>query len=283
MARWGNRIGTSITADTVADGVERILLESTLTRLQGFPACCYLVGNLLIDSGFVKIARRLDEFLAGREIRAILLTHHHEDHAGCCGMLAERHRCPVYLTAPERRHEEGLERMALYRRIWWGRPHPYRPEPMPESVGSGRRQLRCLPTPGHSATHSAFFEAAGGVLFCGDLFITGGVTAVMSHENPYQLVHSLRVLAGLEPRLMLNGHGAAFEQPARLLREKADALEVAARRALELHRLGLDTGAIVGKLFRNGGRWRDRFMARFTAGEFSRANFVRACIAHHRG
>lgn len=275
-----DRFKLKVTASQVAAGVERIMLESALTRLQGFPACCYLVGDLLIDSGFVKIARQLDEYLAQRRLAAILLTHHHEDHAGCCGLLAERHGCPVYLSKPERRGDEGLEEMALYRRIWWGRPHPYRPEPMPAEVSSGGRCWRCLPTPGHSATHCAFFEPASKVLFCGDLFITGGVSAVMTHENPYQLVESLRSLAELEPRVMFNGHGAVIEQPARLLRDKAEALEGAARRAFELHQLGLGTDKIVAELFRNGGQLRDRLMAWFTAGEFSRANLVRACIAH---
>lgn len=281
MAVELQRGGLRLRADEVIGGIERITLSSRLTRLQRFHSVCYLVGDVLIDSAFVKAAPLLLDFLGGRRLSAVALTHHHEDHAGGCGLMAERFSCPVYLAEPGRRFEEGLERMAFYRRLWWGKPLPYRPAPMPDTIRAGAFTLQCLPTPGHSATHTAFFDAGRGLLFSGDLYIAGGATAVMSHENPYLLAESLRKLARLEPRLMLNGHGLLLENPASELRAKAGAVEAAAARVLELHRQGLDARRIAAAVFKKEGRLRDRLMARLTAGEFSRENFVRACLASH--
>ncbi len=280
MAVELRRGGLRLRADEVVGGIERITISSRLTRLQRFHAACYLVGDVLVDSTFVKAAPLLVDFLRGRPLAAVALTHHHEDHSGACGLLAEQFSCPVYLVEPGRQMEEGLAKMAFYRRLWWGRPAPYRPAPMPGTIKAGDFALRCLPTPGHSVTHCAFFAAAAGVLFSGDLYITGGATAVMSHENPYLLLESLRKLARLEPRLLLNGHGLLLEDPAAELLAKAEAIETVAARVLELDRKGLDVRRIAGAVFKREGRLRDRILARFTAGEFSRENFVRACLAH---
>ncbi|RME27263.1 MAG: MBL fold metallo-hydrolase, partial [Deltaproteobacteria bacterium] len=212
--------GYGLRADDVR-GVTRIILESRLTRLQGFHACCWLTGDILIDAGFVKTAPLLLDFLDGKRVRAVACTHHHEDHTGGAGLVAGRHRCPVYLNRPEERFSEGLGDMKFYRRLWWGRPAEYEPEQMPERLEGDGLELVCVPTPGHSATHCAFFDPKGGVLFSGDLYIAPGATAIMSHENPYLLAESLKRVAELEPRYMMTGHGLVMKGPAGALRQKA--------------------------------------------------------------
>jgi len=76
---------------------------------------------------------------------------------------------------------------------------------------------------------------------------------------------------------MLTGHGLVVDDPARKLREKADLVEEAAGRVRELHARGAPMAAIERALFRNGRRW-ERFTALLTNGQFSRLNFVRACL-----
>lgn len=41
------------------------------------------------------------EAMAGLPLRAVICTHFHSDHAGVLGWLAERFRCPVFMTAGE--------------------------------------------------------------------------------------------------------------------------------------------------------------------------------------
>jgi glyoxylase-like metal-dependent hydrolase (beta-lactamase superfamily II) len=267
----------------LAPGVTQLRLSNRLTRFQGMISTPYLVGDLLVDAGFSRAGDLLLRHLADRELAAICCTHHHEDHVGNCGPLARAHGCPVYLHDPGAAGEEGVEGMLPYRWLTWGPPHPYNPEPPPETItGRGGRELRTIPTPGHSRTHVAFFEERTGLLFSGDIYITGSATAVMSHENPYQSIRSLRRVAELEPSRMLTGHGLVVEAPAARLRDKADRIEAAAERAVELHAQGVETEEAVRRIF-GGERTKDRWMNFMTRGEFSRHNFVRASVAHGDG
>ncbi len=84
---------------------------------------------------------------------------------------------------------------------------------MPDEIRGSERSLRALPAPGHSITHVALWEEATGTVFTGDLFIAPGASAVMTQENPYDLVESLRRVAAVEPRLMLTGHGLGRGEP----------------------------------------------------------------------
>jgi glyoxylase-like metal-dependent hydrolase (beta-lactamase superfamily II) len=266
-------------AKDIGDGIEKISLSSRPSRLMGMTTSVFLVGDILIDTGFSMVRDLLVEYLKEKKIRVIVCTHNHEDHSGNCGILAQAHGCPVYMAHPEKKDEEGVATMAFYRRVWWGWPGEYQPEPMPDKIQSAGRTLISVPTPGHSQTHTAFFEEETGLLFSGDLYIAGGVTAVMSYENPYQSVESLRRVAELKPRRMLNGHGLTLDDPADELLLKADKIEAAARQVLDMHHQGASRSRILNALFKDG-RIKDWFHVLLTGGEFSRRNFVKACIAH---
>lgn len=281
MLPRGALVGAAVTPEPMGDGVVRLRLSTRVTRATGLEVSAYLVGDILVDTGFAFVRARLIEALAGAEIAAIGLTHHHEDHAGNGAAVARAHGCPIYLARPERRWSEGVGRLAPYRRVYWGPPEPYEPLEMPAAIRTPSRALEAVPTPGHSATHTALWDAATGTLFSGDLVVSPGVTAVMRHEDPYELVGSLRRAAALEPARMLPSHGAAVERPAAMLRAKADLIEAAADRAVSLHAAGAGPREIVPRLFRRGQR-KDAFMSLITGREFCRENFVRACLERRR-
>ena len=245
----------------------------------GFEVSAYLVGDLLVDTGFSHIRDGFLRVLEGRRVRAVCCTHNHEDHSGNCGSLAAIHGCPVFVGNHGLRWSEGVRRLKPYRAWFWGSPGWYEAREMPAEVLGTDRSLRALPAPGHSVTHVALWEEATGTVFTGDLFIAPGASAVMVQENPYELVASLRRVAALEPRLMLTGHGLAMEDPAPRLRAKAEMIVDTAAHAVELHRPGMDDRAIVRTIFPTGNR-RDRIIEALTQGEFSRLNFVRAARRH---
>jgi len=269
--------GLACKLDELAGGITRVRLSSRTTRLNHMQVALYRVGELLVDTGFARARALSLRALEGQRLAAILLTHHHEDHSGAAAALAARHACPVYLRRPEVRRTEGLDAIKPYRRLWWGEPGEYGPLPMPERIDAGGRALRAVPIPGHSASHTAFLDELSGAVLVGDLYISGGATAVMSHEDPYESIASLRRVADLEPARMLTGHGLSMERPAAALREKAARIEAAAGEILRLHRAGLPEREICRRVF-PGGRAKDRFLELLTQGEFSRLNLVRACI-----
>jgi len=263
----------------IAEGVIQIHLSTRLLRRVGMAATPYLVDDVLVDTGFRHVRSLVLKEMAGRELRAICCTHHHEDHPGNAGPLARRHGCPVHLRNPQLQWTEGVRRMPLYRRIYWGRPGPYPATEYPDVVQTARRSLRPIPTPGHSGTHTALFDEQTGYVFVGDLYMSGGVTAVMTHENPLDSIDSLRRIADLEPSRLLNGHGLTLDGPAERLRAKADRIEETAHRILYLYRQGHTQRAIERAVFRGG--WRqDRNFALVSAGEFRRRNFVTAVLRH---
>jgi glyoxylase-like metal-dependent hydrolase (beta-lactamase superfamily II) len=124
--------------------------------------------------------------IAMADVRTVLLTHIHLDHAGVTGTLVrENPALRVYV------HEKGAPHLvdpaklvASATRLWgdemdrlWGE---FRPVPAGaiivlkggERITAGGRDLEVAYTPGHASHHVSYFNADSGVAFVGD---TAGV------------------------------------------------------------------------------------------------------------
>ncbi|MFH1130876.1 MAG: MBL fold metallo-hydrolase [Pseudomonadota bacterium] len=266
-------------AEEIHDGILRIHLSCALSRWLKADPTCYLIDGILIDTGFAHIRDLMVRFLADYEIKAICCTHNHEDHAGNCGALSQMHDCPVYLANPDKLWEEGVRKLAPYRRLWWGPLERYEPLDMPEVINVGGRPLRAIRTPGHSQTHVAFFEESSRFLFAGDMYVSGGVTAILWSEDPYASIRSLREVAALAPIKLFNGHSLVLDNAKQLLNEKADRMQEAVNLVVMMHRQGSSIQQILRRVFPHGQK-KDLLFAAITGRQFSRANFVRACIVH---
>lgn len=108
-----------------------------------------------IDPGDAAPVRRA---LAERGLRlaAVLVTHHHPDHMGGAGTLAEEHGCPIYGPAGE--PIEGVD-------------VPLAEGATLEVPALGAR-FRVLDIPGHTAGHIAY--EGHGIIFCGDTLFSAG-------------------------------------------------------------------------------------------------------------
>ncbi len=274
---WGRLQGARVRLDEVGNNVTRIRMRSLGARLLGFEVDAYLVGDILIDSGFPYVRGPLLAALENRDIQGVYCTHNHEDHTGNCAAIAAVHDCPVYLRRAEALWDEGVRSLEPYRRVWWGAVEPFEPREMPEVIEAGGRRLRAVSAPGHSQTQVALYEEETGDVFTGDLFVSPGATAVLVTENPWAAVASLRRVAALKPRRMLTGHGLIAEDPAPLLDLKAQRIEDAARKSVELMSKGIAPREVVAEVFPRGGV-KDRFFEWMTSREFSRLNFVLAAV-----
>lgn len=264
------------------DGLQRVRLSSTYTRRLGFDVAAYRLDDLLIDTGFAHLAPALAAELGSSPLAAICCTHQHEDHVGGAALLARRHGCPVFLRSVETRWSEGVALLAPYRRVFWGAPSGFAATEAPERVDTGRRSVWVIPTPGHSRSHVVLFEERSGLLFSGDLYISSGASAVLWYEDPFASACSLRVAADLGAARMLTGHCGDYSAPSGLLRAKAARIEAAAEQVMTLHGAGVAEQAIVRRVFPRNPR-QDRFLSLLTSGQFSRTNFVRACVRHAQG
>jgi glyoxylase-like metal-dependent hydrolase (beta-lactamase superfamily II) len=137
-------------------------------------------GPALFDCGPATTVDALKSALAARglklgDVRHLLLSHIHLDHAGGAGVLAREHpELQVHVSeigAPHLVDPSRLERSA--RRLYgasydalWGELAPV-PEPNVHVVGEDVLGLECFPTPGH-ASHHVCYLARDGTLYAGD-------------------------------------------------------------------------------------------------------------------
>lgn len=274
---WGAAQRARVTARDVGGGVVHLRMRTLGSRMLGMDVSAYLVGDVLVDTGFAYVRGPLVRALRGRTVRAICCTHNHEDHTGNAAVLAAVFDCPVYLRHAERLWQEGVRKLAPYRRIWWGPVDEFVPVEMPDAIESGGRALEVVAAAGHSESQVAFHDADTGDVFTGDLFVSPGASAVMIWGDPWQEVASLRRVAALGPRRMLTGHGRIVVDPVPALELRAERIEKAARQAVRLAAEGAPPRQIVRQVFPRG-RFKDRFFERLTSREFSRLNFVNAAV-----
>jgi glyoxylase-like metal-dependent hydrolase (beta-lactamase superfamily II) len=137
-------------------------------------------GPALFDCGPTSCLPALKERLAERglaltDLRHLLLSHIHLDHAGAAGVLVREHPdLQVHVSevgAPHLIDPSRLERSA--RRLYgdtfdtlWGELAPV-PEQNLNVVGERVLGLDCFPTPGHASHHVSYVDGAG-TLYAGD-------------------------------------------------------------------------------------------------------------------
>ena len=145
---------------------------------------CYLLetdhGLALQDCGPASCipelkARLRERGLELRDVRHLLLSHIHLDHAGAAGALVREHPgLQVHVSevgAPHLIDPERLERSARrlygddFERLWGGLA------PVPEAnvheVGERVLGLACFPSPGHASHHVCYLDGDG-TLYAGD-------------------------------------------------------------------------------------------------------------------
>jgi len=129
------------------------------------------------------------------DVRTILLTHIHLDHAGVTGTLVrENPAIRVYVHDIGAPHMAAPEKLiASATRLWgdemdrlWGEFLPVPVDRMTvlkggERIHAGGRELRVAYTPGHASHHVSFFSADSGIAFVGD------ATGVRLHAGGYNL------------------------------------------------------------------------------------------------
>lgn len=145
---------------------------------------CYVLdtddGPALFDCGPASTVETLKAGLAERglqltDVRHLLLSHIHLDHAGAAGVLVREHPAlQVHVSeigAPHLIEPERLERSA--RRLYgdtfdtlWGELAPV-PRKNVNVVGNRVAGLECFPTPGHAAHHVSYLDRDG-MLYAGD-------------------------------------------------------------------------------------------------------------------
>ena len=258
----------SLSIETVEPGVRRLRLRSWQGTAVGYEVSAYLLDDALVDTGFAHARAAMLEAVGVLSPKGVVVTHWHEDHAGNVPALAAT-GLPMLMDGACEAQLRSHPAIRLYRRIVWGQTpllsqaiEPFDPSP-----------LVVLPAPGHSPDHMVVWDAERRLLVSGDLFLGVKVRIAHDHESPRRLVATLRQMAALQPRLLLDAHRGVVADGAAQLRAKADWTEEQIGAIERLASQGATVDEIVRRLFDG-----ESLVGRISGGEYSRAGFVRAVL-----
>ena len=219
-------------------------------------------GVVLIDPGPSSCFETLQQELQGRniswrDVRAVLLTHIHLDHAGASGTLVQQNPA-VQIYVHERGAPHVIDPTKLVKsatRLWgpmmgklWGDVLPVPAANVNilrggERIAIGGRQLEVAHTPGHASHHVSYFDRANGVAWVGDTAgIRIGRTRFVRPPTPPPDVdleawgHSVAHIRAWAPETLFITHFGPFKAVAEHLDEFEKTLDVMAgiaRRSLE--------------------------------------------------
>jgi glyoxylase-like metal-dependent hydrolase (beta-lactamase superfamily II) len=182
-----------------------------------FQVNCYLLTDeatgqsAVIDTGETdELVRLLDGLRPRPDVRLLLLTHAHADHAGALTHLQARFDAPTYLPALERPLFEALPVQGA----WFGMPSLNRPCGRidhevrdGDTVQLGETTLRFVSTPGHTPGQGCWTD--GHDIIVGDTLFAGSIGRTdFPMSDPRLMVDSLRRLMALPGHLRVHsGHG----------------------------------------------------------------------------
>jgi glyoxylase-like metal-dependent hydrolase (beta-lactamase superfamily II) len=189
----------------------------------------YLVGGqrlIIIDPGPASEAH-LQNIIAAlhtlqAEAQAIILTHHHPDHAGGASWLAQ------HLQAPILSFNQPLQPGDI---INFEQPSLHPSSLIPSASLSQRppmgrtslHPLTVLHTPGHIHAHICLWLAEPGLLFAGDLVAGQGTILIIPPDGDMTAyLDSLQAMLALKPAAILPGHGPVITDPQKVLQEYLD-------------------------------------------------------------
>lgn len=245
----------------------------------------YLVDGLLIDTGCHFTAGELADYLSGKDLKSVFVTHYHEDHIGGCAALQNKFDLPLYAGQKSLPLIKVTPKLYSYQELVWGYPEAadYEVLAAPE-IKTEHYLFKVVETPGHSIDHLVLIEESQGWCFSGDLFVSENIKVLRPEENISQIMNSMHKLLKLfsdQDSFNNSGKMTLFTSIGKVI----PAAHVALRnclsyledKALEVRRLqdnqGLSTEEIVLKIF-----GAESTMADITDGQFTTKNLVNSLL-----
>ncbi|MBP2276308.1 MULTISPECIES: MBL fold metallo-hydrolase [Sphingomonas] len=153
--------------------------------------------------------------IAGRPVRAIMITHTHRDHSPGSRPLAAATGAPIVGCAPLALDDDGIRSDASFDRDYAAD----RILADGDAVTGDGWTLTALATPGHTSNHLAFALPESRALFSGD-HVMGWSTSIVSPPDGDMAAYmaSLEKLLPRDDRIYYPSHGDPVTNPQRLVR-----------------------------------------------------------------
>ncbi|HKA35428.1 MAG TPA: MBL fold metallo-hydrolase, partial [Thermoanaerobaculia bacterium] len=171
-----------------------------------------LYRGLLVDPGSPPMRRSLAKHLARLPrgtVRAVVATHHHEEHVGSLNWAAQRTSAAVKAGAETIRKLRPPARLPFVRRCLIGQPPSLDPpyEEIGERLPVEGGELQVFPAPGHCDDHIVLWDPETKVLLCGDAFMGAMFATPNPDVDSRRWIESLERLLGLGVEILVEGHG----------------------------------------------------------------------------
>lgn len=140
------------------------------------------------------------EAINGRRVKAIVLTHGHNDHINAAVPLRAAVDAPIHLHPDDR----------MLWDVVWPDAIPDRSTEPGAMLKVADHELAVIHTPGHSPGCCCFYEAATATVLTGDTLFCGGPGATgRSHSDEPTIIRSIRdrLLALPDATIVHTGHG----------------------------------------------------------------------------
>ncbi len=256
------------------DGVEGLRIGRYGAKV--YTTCLlYRVGTTVIDTGPPNQWHAVRRFLQERPIEQVIVTHHHEDHAGNLGPIVREFGCAALAPAASLNAlAEGFH-LQYIRRVVWGRPRErVRASPVSQSISlppTGR--LVPIATPGHSPDLTCYLEPERGWLFAGDLFIAPKLLYLRRDEDLGVMLESLRAIQRYDFDTVFCSHRGVVVSGKAALKKKLNNLEALCEQAASLRSAGLSVREITRRLL-----GKESLVSVISAGDFAKRNLIEACL-----
>lgn len=254
-----------MTTPTQPDGV--ITIDHVHLGRNHVIATYLLLGDApaVVDPGPASTLPTLEAGLAAHglglaDLRAVVLTHIHLDHAGATGVILARNphlhvyvheRGAPHLLDPSRLINSASQLYGSEMERLWGEILPVAPNTVVtlgggETIQLGSRTLHAYDSPGHARHHLVYFDEQSGGAFVGDNcgVRLPGVSFCRPATPPPEVDleawdRTIDMIAGLDPRWLMLTHFGAFSDVAHHLEDFRTRLH----RWAEWVRVGLASGA----------------------------------------
>ncbi|MET1124146.1 MAG: MBL fold metallo-hydrolase [Archaeoglobaceae archaeon] len=253
------------------DGVECVRVGTEVQGRVLHWVYLYYYRGLIIDAGCPNVASEVFEHFRGREVKAVLITHYHEDHIGAVNLL--KRLAKVYVPPKSLEVLRNPPDIPQYRKIVWGQPEPVDDVEVADyRMTFGDVEVLRVDTPGHSFDHVSYL--IDDRLFCGDLVVSASQMVCMREENLLEVINSLEKVLEYDFSFAYTGVGVASRED---VVEYLEYLRGLKAKAEKLYSEGKTVEEIVKELFPNPTE-KVMLMELVSEKEWARENMVRSLL-----
>ncbi|WP_216831470.1 MBL fold metallo-hydrolase [Alkalihalobacterium elongatum] len=260
---------------TISTHDEVTCLHGTIKKFgRSFTFNVYYVDGLLIDTGPMCVKDAVLEFAKDVQPKQIILTHHHEDHAGNAAALSKLLNIPIKLCKLSADLLQNPPSIPFYRRLIWGKKlTAVHGEIVETSIETENHQFSIVKTPGHSTDHICLVNETNGWLFAGDLFLGKRLLYGMKGESIPQLFTSVNHILDYRFDTIFCGHAGIVGHGHEALEAKKKFLQTLISETTSLYNRGWSEDKITKKLLS-----RQSAIQLFSGGEMAPKHLIHSII-----